>query len=80
MGHVACYVFDQFMDAVARRSILSPVSLFTFGASSTDCKYAYVSRTCEKAPANVALERLATAFMNGLGCQCPAHRGKETEP
>ena len=45
MRHVACYVFDQFMDAVARRSILFSAGLFTFGASSTDYKYANASRT-----------------------------------
>ncbi len=40
-----------------------PAGLFSF-ASSTDCMYASVGLTCEKAPAGFGLERLATAFMN----------------
>ncbi len=54
MRHVACYVVDQFMDAVARCSTLFPAGLFTFGASSTDFKYANASRTCEKPRRTVA--------------------------
>ena len=51
------------MNAGARRSILSPARLFTFGLLRRTA-----SRPCQpylrEAPANLGLERLARAFMN----------------
>jgi hypothetical protein len=40
---------------------------FSRSASSTDYKYAYIGPACEKPPAGLGLERLATAFMNNPG-------------